>query len=994
VIVKINILYLEYHPGDARIAESILAKAGVHCNVLAVSDISEYQQAVINVPPDIVISDDGAPLWNAMDALTILKQTGLNIPFIVITDPSTGNIYSVIKVMKQGADDYLLKYHFNTLPDVIKAAIGKRDGKNKDFDVRLNTMEAASISEDMLHSEAMQMSGPCEEIYGYRTEELPADPDLQEKINHPDDRQLLQKFTLKLRKGEPITGKYRIRKDNDIRRIENKIKLTPGGKGESALIDSDSHEAKIERDKLILSEQRYRQIVETAQEGIWIIDENLLTIFVNKKLCDMLGYAAEEILGKHNYDFKDPAEREKALERLKNRDLHTTETHESTFITRSGKTLHCWVITNGLFDTDGVFQGTLAMLTDITRRKADEDALRRSEANLSAIIENTTDLVYSIDANFQFITYNQLFKNTMKQVYGFDIEQGASIYNLVKAFNEEMAAKWKKIYMQALKGETLQFVNEYPFGDDKIYLSYSVNPIWETGRVIGLSCFSRDITRQKLDEAAIKKSAASLAAIIENTDTNIYSLDSNLRYITFNKLCKDSIWQAYRKVINPGDNVMDFLKESDPEAAADWEAIYSRALTGQSIQFTKEFNFGEVAVFLNFSINPIWENEAVIGLSCAARDITRQVSDEMAVRKSEASLRTIFNNTDMACMLIDNGGNFVSFNNLAKQFSEEQGRKIGEGCAILDWVDDDRRGIVTNILDEAKNGKVINYQVSRNIKGVIRWFEMTWAGIKDLKRQDFGYIFTIREVTRQKKLEVEREKITTDIIQRNKALEQFTYIISHNLRAPVANIIGLSSLMDGIAVESAEICEIVGSISRSANKLDEVISDLNQILQVNEDVNENVELIVLPRLINDIKFSIRHLMEKERVNISLDFNAASEMLSVKSFIHSIFYNLILNSIKYRNPGMPPLINIVTSICNGKIIICYKDNGRGIDTSRYADELFGLYKRFDTSVEGKGMGLFMVKMQAESLGGTISLQSKPGKGTEFVLEFPQMHLQKG
>ena len=294
MIVKINILYLEYHPGDARIAESILAKAGVHCNVLAVSDISEYQQAVINVPPDIVISDDGAPLWNAMDALTILKQTGLNIPFIVITDPSTGNIYSVIKVMKQGADDYLLKYHINTLPDVIKAAIGKRDGKNKDFDVRLNTMEAASISEDMLHSEAMQMSGPCEEIYGYRTEELPADPDLQEKINHPDDRQLLQKFTLKLRKGEPITGKYRIRKDNDIRRIENKIKLTPGGKGESALIDSDSHEAKIERDKLILSEQRYRQIVETAQEGIWIIDENLLTIFVNKKLCDMLGYAAED----------------------------------------------------------------------------------------------------------------------------------------------------------------------------------------------------------------------------------------------------------------------------------------------------------------------------------------------------------------------------------------------------------------------------------------------------------------------------------------------------------------------------------------------------------------------------------------------------------------------------------------------------------------------------------------------------------------------------
>src|SRR5476651_1943567 len=71
------------------------------------------------------------------------------------------------------------------------------------------------------------------------------------------------------------------------------------------LSNNNIMERKIAEDKLSQSEQRYRNIVETAQEGIWVIDENLITIFVNKKMCDMLGYHASEIIGKHNYDFKD-----------------------------------------------------------------------------------------------------------------------------------------------------------------------------------------------------------------------------------------------------------------------------------------------------------------------------------------------------------------------------------------------------------------------------------------------------------------------------------------------------------------------------------------------------------------------------------------------------------------------------------------------------------------------------------------------------------------
>lgn len=736
-----------------------------------------------------------------------------------------------------------------------------------------------------------------------------------------------------------------------------------------------------------LIEQNYRRIVETAQEGIWIINENLETIFVNQKMCEILEYPAEEIMGKHNYDFKPYPDIAITLSRIGNGKSDIIETHESEYITKSGKRIFCIVATNGLFDTDGKYIGRLAMMTDITHRKTSEDALRKSEANVSAIIENTPDLVYSLDTDLKFITYNQVFRTTMQAIYNFHVEQGGSTMDLIRDFDPEMAAKWMGIYAKALSGETLQFVNEYPFGDSKVYLSYSVNPIWESGKVIGLSCFSRDITRQKMDEVALRKSAANLTAITENTDAIIYSLDTELRYVAFNHKLKSTMQRVYDIEIKPGDKILDFLRITNPAEVLEWEEKYAVALKGEAIQFIKNYQVGSYLVYLSYSVNPIWENEMVAGLSCSVIDITKQKSDEIAVRKSEASLRTMFNNTDMSCVLIDGDHRIVSFNTLAQKLSVAQNQKeMQPGDSIFEFLDKERHETVTEMLEQTRNGTAMNYLVHKESEGINRWFDVTWAGIKDDDHQEMGHLFTIRDITAQKKLEIERERITTELLQRNKALEQFTYVISHNLRAPVANIIGLSSLMSDMDLKAEEVSTIVGSISQSAGKLDEVISDLNQVLQIEKDSNENVEAISLQELIDDIEFSIKNLIDKERVKIICNFDRSGEVVSVKTFMHSIFYNLILNSIKYRQPGKEPLILISTRAEDGKLLISYQDNGRGIDLTKHGHDIFGLYKRFDISVEGKGMGLFMVKMQVESLGGNIYISSTVNGGTTFDIEF--------
>ena len=233
----------------------------------------------------------------------------------------------------------------------------------------------------------------------------------------------------------------------------------------------------------------------------------------------------------------------------------------------------------------------------------------------------------------------------------------------------------------------------------------------------------------------------------------------------------------------------------------------------------------------------------------------------------------------------------------------------------------------------------------------------------------------------------QKEKMTTDLIQRNKDLEQFAYIISHNLRAPVANIIGLSYRLQQTGLPDELRSQIGAGLSTSVSKLDEVIRDLNDILKIRQKVDESKQLIKFDTFVSDIHLSIERMIEVEKATILWNFTEAEEIVTIKSYLHSIFYNLISNSLKYRQLTEAPIIKITSRKINGKIVLLFEDNGIGIDLSKAGEHVFGLYKRFHTDrAEGKGMGLYMVKTQVESMGGKISVSSEVNVGTQFRIEF--------
>jgi PAS domain S-box-containing protein len=376
-------------------------------------------------------------------------------------------------------------------------------------------------------------------------------------------------------------------------------------------------------------------------------------------------------------------------------------------------------------------------------------------------------------------------------------------------------------------------------------------------------------------------------------------------------------------------------------------------------------------------------------------DITCRKQTEELMLQSEANLKTIFKNTDIAYVLCNSDNKIVSFNTKANEFCLEQFNKtLRVGGNALGYFPKNKIPNAKEALQKVLNNEMLSYETSyRGKDGLVKWYEVRWVGVANDKNVNMGFILAFNDITERKIADLEKDRMTTDLVQRSKDLEQFTYIVSHNLRAPVANILGLSNMLNHFDFNFSESRSVLSALETSINILDRTIIDLNHILEMRSNVHEQNEIVSFQLLVADISLSLNNLIKKENVTINTDFNATDSVISIKSYMYSIFYNIIVNSIKYRQPDKDPVIAILTIKKADKLEILFKDNGRGID-ERNLKNVFGLYKRFDTTVEGKGMGLFMVKTQVESLGGRISLQSEPRKGTTFKLDFPDIkYVQK-
>ncbi len=520
------------------------------------------------------------------------------------------------------------------------------------------------------------------------------------------------------------------------------------------------------------------------------------------------------------------------------------------------------------------------------------------------------------------------------------------------------------------------------------------------GHIIG---FSQNITRSRLAQLEVEQKIEELKEAHERQTGILNALPANV--VLLNENCKIvAVNESWRKLTNAnnlgiprygiGYNYMTISEKATGVDTATGREItrgVMSVITGAARTFTMEYSchIQQQKVWFQLIAAPL-ADKTQKGAVILHIDITSRKLDEQSRHRSDANLRTIFENTDIAYVLCDAEHHVVSFNNRATELCFEQsGKTLKSGSYAFSYFPKNRVPRMQEAIKKAQKNEMVSYETSYELaENVTKWYDVRWAGITGENHENMGYLLAFKDITERKLSDMERVRVTNDLVQRNKDLEQFTYIVSHNLRAPVANIIGLSHLLNILDLNDSECEEIKLALHTAITSLDNTIIDLNHILEVSSKANERSEKVSFRAFIADITLSLKHLIESERAVISYHFNEIEEMAGIKSYLYSIFYNLILNGIKYRRPGIDPIITVSACKTDTGTTIRFKDNGKGIEEKNLKN-LFGLYKRFDTNIEGKGMGLFMVKMQVESMGGTISVESELEKGSSFIIEFPDL-----
>lgn len=283
--------------------------------------------------------------------------------------------------------------------------------------------------------------------------------------------------------------------------------------------------------------------------------------------------------------------------------------------------------------------------------------------------------------------------------------------------------------------------------------------------------------------------------------------------------------------------------------------------------------------------------------------------------------------------------------------------------------------------------------VNGNFIGFIS-YTMTNNQVREWNLQEQRYVGSLADLIvvaigkmRGNILETEKEELIKKLRIRNKNLREFNSVISHNLREPLTQIIGLSDILKQDQSSGEESNEIISRISDSSNKVDKVIKELSIILSENDPKKGDFRLLSLERLIKEVMDLLKNEISTCNVTIEQDLKL-SKLKSYKPYLTDAFYHLISNSLKFADPERRLHIKISSYEDDFKEYIIVSDNGKGMDLGRFGDKIFKMYQRYHLDIEGRGIGLFIVKNRINVLNGFISVESEEGIGTAFTIEFPK------
>lgn len=610
----------------------------------------------------------------------------------------------------------------------------------------------------------------------------------------------------------------------------------------------------------------------------------------------------------------------------------------------------------------------------------------------SRLMNNLNDSIFFKDLESNFILINE----ACARKFGLDAPRQAIGKSDFDFFADEHARPAFDDEQEILHTEKPQVrkIEKEVFNDGSVSWSSTTKlPLYnEYGDLIGTFGISSDITEQKELEIKLAKSDEQLAKLSEMVPGFFFLFRRDDEGNSSFPFASEGIRDIYE--LNPEDvhqSIAPAIDRIHPEDRASLiESIFSAMQNLETWEMDYRLILPEKGLrWVRGKARPERQPDGTVLGYGYVTDITDQKRIYNANVKLRRQFEAIFDSVPNLIFVKDGQGKFIMANKAAcKFFGQSQDEIAGKTDRDLGFSEQVSNTFIAVNREVIESGEpfFIPEDKTSDEQGEEIWHQTLKVPFQQVGTNKKAVLTIVTDITERKKRELELNETLGIIGEQNKRLSNFAHIVSHNLRNHAGNITMLLTLYDTEESEE-EKTELLEHMRKASDRLNETISDLNEIIDKQYKKQKELKEVNLRTYLDRIKEILTTEILEHNVKFSEEVPDDLNFQYNPAYLESILLNLISNAIKYRKPGQRPEIEIRAEQMEdeGHIHLTVSDNGQGIDMEKHGQKLFGMYNTFHGNDNSKGIGLFITKNQIESMGGTISAKSSPGEGTTFKIK---------
>ena len=757
----------------------------------------------------------------------------------------------------------------------------------------------------------------------------------------------------------------------------------------------DVTERKRLEEELGKSSQNLRILIESIGDMLITTDMDLNIVNANEAAVYALGYKDQE-------ELKGMSVTEPIAEKDRHRvtiymgkalaEEHKGGRVEYAIVSKDGRELDVEANIEMLHDSTGETVGLIITARDVTERKRAQEAVRASEEKLRTTIESIDDGVTMFDTFGNITDVNEAGVRMLGYTSKEELIGRPAIDNIAAKDQGKVAEEMAQAVAEGRAMRRLEYTLVTVDGRELEAESSSAALYDSQGNLTGFVSVARDITQRKKIDEELAESARKFLSVIESIGDMLFITDLDLKLVNVNEVAAHLLgFDDKERLV--GTNIMEAIVERDRNRLAvdTGKALANRPIN-DILEYTLVSKYGrefdveaKTEMLLDCAGMPA-------GLIITARDVTERKRMQEALRMSEEKLRTMFESMRDGIVLTDVKGTIVEVNDATVKMHGYTDRKQVIGRNGIELVaKKDQAKVMEAAVRQSKGEtpkEIAEIHTLVRVDGTEFESESSRSILRDSAGRVIGFIAVERDITERKHMQEQLQRTLEELKRSNTELQQFAYVASHDLQEPLRMVSSYVQLLSrrykGKLDSNAD--EFIEFAVDGSNRMQIMIQALLSYSRVGTR-GKPPEPTDCENILDQTMKNLQAAITEKNAEVTHD--PLPTIMADGVQMVQLFQNLIGNGIKFQQEGQRPHVHISVEDAGADWMFSFSDNGIGIDPE-FKERIFVIFQRLHgrEKYPGTGIGLSVCKRIVERHGGTIWVESEPGKGATFKFAIPK------